>query len=496
MMKEPKPMGDTSPLPQEFSMRCHLADAVAQDISEIESRAGRILVERPTCSRAFVQSDFRSFPKSIVLKQHMFDKNFHTGDEPFCGGGAAEQPQGLNSVCEHREKSEAAYRIPVAHAEVFDTGDLLPTANSFFNSPPAHVRSYDTRGLFDGCDVVVGEQDHVLAAQTGDDNHEESAFETWQSDRNKTEVERPLLDAVGALADVRYIDFMRLIDGLGQGPHENGAVVAEDDIARLELPHDPFDVKAVRNGVEITGVETAVEEPGCMFAGMVEDADNGPADAVIPAAIIRMVRGEDLVQQGQISMQEVDGLDLNGGKARSLALFLVARVSDEIEEIELFTVHFDDVGRVDCDEGHAVRSGGNRLEPGKTKSVKIGLGVGKAVVKRSGHLAKILARKRSHNIADFAASGFADTYNAIRRKGRLLGIQRRTLCHFLDKPTYSSDSSTHQAPPFIVQSRLEGVPTKQSQDYARRRNFSAFSPPGRAAFVGQPGGLKWKLQIV
>ena len=184
----------------EIALKCHLADAVALDISEIRSRGERRLVERPAWSRAFVQGDFRSLPESIVLKQHMFDKNLHAGDELFRSSRAAYQPKGLNAVCEHREESESADRIPVSYAKIFDAGGLLPTTDSFFNAPAPHVCGYDTRGLFDGCDVVVGEQDHVLAAQTGDDNHEEPAFETGQSDRDVTEVERPLLDAMGAFA--------------------------------------------------------------------------------------------------------------------------------------------------------------------------------------------------------------------------------------------------------------------------------------------------------
>ena len=419
-MKEMNPKGDTCPLPIESALECQLADAVAQEINEIESRAERRRVERAAWSGAFVQGDFGSFPKAIVLKEHMFDKDLHASDELFRSGGAAYQPQGLNAVCEHREERETTDRIPVAHVEVLDGGDLLPTTNSFFNSPPAHVRGYDTRDLFDSCDVVVGEQDHVFVSQTGEDNHEESAFEIGQSERDVAELERPLLDAMSALADVRNVDLMRLVDELRQGPHEDGVVVAEDDIARLKLPNDPFDAEAVQDVVEITGIRTA-------------------------------------------------------------------------KEIEFFTVHLDDVGRVDGDKGHTVRSRENRLEPGKAKSIKIGLGVGKAVIKRSGHLSKILARKRSRNVADFATSGLADTDNAIRRKRRLLGIQRRILSYYCDKPIYSSDSNTHQAPPFFVQSRLADPSPRQSQDYARRRNFAVFSPPGRAAVVGRSGGLGWKL---
>ena len=92
-----------------------------------------------------------------MLKGHMLDENLHTGNEAFCRSGAANEPQGLNSICEHREKREAPNRVPVSYAEVLHAGALLPTPNAFLYAPPAHVREDDALRLSDGFDVVVGE---------------------------------------------------------------------------------------------------------------------------------------------------------------------------------------------------------------------------------------------------------------------------------------------------------------------------------------------------
>ena len=332
-------------------------------------------------------------------------------------------------------------------------------------------------------------------AQPGNHNHEEATVESRQSHGNVPETERPLLETVCTFADVWHVDLMGLEDGLGQAAHQDGAVVAEDDVPRLELTNDPFDVEGVQDGVEVSGIHAAVEKPGRIVAGIGEHVEHGTADTVVPAAIVWMNGGEDLVPEGEISMFVVEGVDLDGVKSWPPALVPIASIADDVEEVELLSVELDNVGGVDGDEGHIARDFGDRIKPSRLKPIQIGAGIGKTVVERSDHLAQgLCAGERSRDVTDLTATGLADTENAVRCEGGLTRVHRSFSCQFLDKTTYSSDSSPHQAPPFVVQSRLEVIPNKQSQDYVRRRNFSAFSPPGGAASVINPDGLKWKLQ--
>lgn len=328
-MTNTDPIGDRCPLPTGFALKCHLADAVARDVDETGCVAASRRFERPTVSRAFVQSVLCSFPKSIMLKEHMLDENLHTGDEPFRSGGAAEQPQSLNTVRKHREKGEAPNRVPVPHAEILYVGALFPTADAFLNAPPSHVCGYNTRGLLGGCDVVVGEQDHVVFAQTGNDNHEEASFETGKSHGCISETERPLLETVGAFADVRDVDFMGFVNGLGQAAHEDGVVVSENHVPRLELADDPFDAESIQDEVEVIGIHPAVEEPRRLFAGVCKHIENRTSNVVIPVAVIRMTSGKDLVPQGQVSVLEISCLDLNGRESGADAFTRVACIADD-----------------------------------------------------------------------------------------------------------------------------------------------------------------------
>ncbi len=237
---------DSFPLPISFGLACHPASAVARDAGGIRRSRGTVVAfERPAYSSSRNEGVFNAVPEAVVLKKNIFDEDLHAGDEPFRHRGSGKQPQGLDAIGQHGEEGQPTDRVPISHAEVLNIGDLFPTANSLFHSPPANIRQHDSPGPSDAADVLVGEQDHVVGAKAGDDDHKEALGTSGQTHGRVAKVNRAGFGRVGFLVDVRHLDHVGLFEAFGQVAHEDGAVAADDDVASPELTDDPVDAEAI-----------------------------------------------------------------------------------------------------------------------------------------------------------------------------------------------------------------------------------------------------------
>ena len=476
-----------SPLPMIFELECHPTGSVAREAGGIRRLGNGLLRERPSYSSAAPQGVLYAIPESIVLEGHVLDKDLHPRNQPLCHRRPRQQPQGLDAAGQHGEKGQPSNRMPVSHAEVFDAGFLFPKSYPFFHSPSAHVCPHDAPRLSDTGNVFVGEQDHVFGPQARDDDHKEAAGLTGQPHGSVAEADRAGFHLMGFLVDVRHFSDVGLIEARGQVAHEDGPVVADEDVAGSKLPDDPGDAEAMEDPVEVGGIEASVEEPGGVETDAGEDLEHSAPDEVVEIAVLGVHCGIGLLPQGKVPVEVIRGVDLERGETVAEAFVRVAGVADGGETIEILAVALDEFGGVHGDERHSVCVRRAELEPCVSQLLELGFGVGEQVIE----LASLLAKRypvvqRAHDVADLATAGIADTDDAI---GEELGFTRAQVgfsSDFLDIPAQLSDSGSHQALLSSVQSRLFFSSQQPCMTDGRICNFSAFQRAPRTGSRGQP----------
>ena len=353
-----------SPLPMIFELECHPTGSVAREAGGIRRLGNGLLRERPSYSSAAPQGVLYAIPESIVLEGHVLDKDLHPRNQPLCHRRPRQQPQGLDAAGQHGEKGQPSNRMPVSHAEVFDAGFLFPKSYPFFHSPSAHVCPHDAPRLSDTGNVFVGEQDHVFGPQARDDDHKEAAGLTGQPHGSVAEADRAGFHLMGFLVDVRHFSDVGLIEARGQVAHEDGPVVADEDVAGSKLPDAPGDAEAMEDPVEVGGIEASVEEPGGVETDAGEDLQHSASDEVVEIAVLGVHCGVGVLPQGKVPVAVIRGVDLERGETVSEAFVRVAGVADGGETIEILAVALDEVGGVHGDERHSVCVRRAELEPG------------------------------------------------------------------------------------------------------------------------------------
>jgi hypothetical protein len=363
------------------------------------------------------------------------------------------------------------------------------------HSPSAHVGEHDAPGLPNRLNVLVGEQDHIVGAKTRNNEHKEAADATGQAYRGVVEADRTAFHLMGLLVDVGHLDFVGFVEAFGQVAHEDGSVIADDDVAGAELPDDPSDANALEDGIEVAAVEAPVEEPDGVETDAGEHLQHGASDEVVEIAVLGKHGGVGLLPQGEVLVFVIRGLYLDGRETGVDDFVRIAGVSNGVEILEVLAVSLDDIGRVHRDEGHIVRGRRDQVEPGVSPLFESCFRVGELVVELPGLLAKRSpALQCTDDVADLAAAGLADPDDAICGE---LGFLRAYSCFFgdfLDIPAYLPDSSSHQTPPFVHSIAIGFLVHQQCMKDGRICNFSAFSSRGQLARAVSADGAKRKLQ--